>query len=158
MAWALPPSGISKRRTRRTSPTEPSADVALTNSRGVAGAFGAKVWVYEAGRLGEAGHLIGFQEARSATGYCCQDPPVLHFGLGARTTCDLRVQFLEGPVVERKGVQADAVAMFSLTEFEDTLHPPAAKKNTAHQGVLISTPSAVQSEGFTPVVGDEHHG
>jgi len=84
-------------------------EVALTNSRGVAGAFGAKVWVYEAGRLGEAGHLIGFQEARSATGYCCQDPPVLHFGLGARTTCDLRVKFLEGPVIERKGVQGDAL-------------------------------------------------
>jgi hypothetical protein len=83
-------------------------EVGLKNSRGVAGAFGAKVWVYEAGGLGDPKRLVGFQEARSATGYCCQDPPNLHFGLGPRTSCDLRVKFLEGPVVERKGVRVDA--------------------------------------------------
>jgi hypothetical protein len=84
-------------------------EVALANSKGVAGAFGAKVWVYEAGHLGDPKHLVGFREARSATGYCCQDPPVLHFGLGDRAECDLRVKFLEGPAVERKGVKADAL-------------------------------------------------
>jgi hypothetical protein len=84
-------------------------EVALKNSKGVAGAFGAKVWVYEAGGLGDAKRLVGFQEARSATGYCSQDPPNLHFGLGARTECDLRVKLLEGPVIERKGLKADAL-------------------------------------------------
>ena len=41
---------------------------------------------------------------------------MLHFGLGARTTCDLRVKFLEGPVVERKGVKADAFVIYTDSE------------------------------------------
>jgi transposase InsO family protein len=36
-------------------------------------------------------------------------------------------------------------------EFEEMLHPPVAGGKSAHQGVLISTPQSVQSEGFTPM-------
>jgi hypothetical protein len=73
--------------------------VRLRGPSGQAGSFGAKVWVYEAGRLGDGQFVRGFREARAATGYCSQDSPILHFGLSAEHVYDVRVRFPNG--VER---------------------------------------------------------
>jgi hypothetical protein len=78
--------------------------VRLRSPSGEAGAYGAKVSVYDAGHLGDPEHLIGFREARSATGYCAQDSPIIHFGLPAHETYDVRVRFLNGKVVNRPGI------------------------------------------------------
>ena len=45
------------------------------------------------------------REAQSANGYCAQNSPVLHFGLKAGTSYDLKVRFLDGTTVTRPGVQ-----------------------------------------------------
>jgi hypothetical protein len=79
--------------------------VRLRAPDGEAGAFGAKVYLYDAGHVGEPEHLKGFREARSATGYCSQDSPIIHFGASATETYDLRVRFLDGTVVTRSDIR-----------------------------------------------------
>jgi len=79
--------------------------VELRSPRGEAGAFGARVYVYDAGHLNDPKHLKGLREAQSANGYCAQNSPVLHFGLKAGTSYDLKVRFLDGTTVTRPGVQ-----------------------------------------------------
>jgi hypothetical protein len=69
--------------------------VRLVSPRGQAGAFGAKVMVYEAGKDRRNG-LLGLREARSNYGYLGQDDPVLHFGLGSHKSVSIVVVFLNG--------------------------------------------------------------
>jgi hypothetical protein len=80
--------------------------VELRSPQGEAGAFGARVYVYDAGRLDDPAHLTGMREAQSANGYCAQNSPVLHFGVRAGNTYDVKVKFLDGTTVTRLGVQA----------------------------------------------------
>ena len=68
--------------------------VKLVSPSGQAGAFGAKVWVRP---VGDAVSLIGMREAKGNHGYLAQDDPVLHFGLGAFTTVDVFVDYVECP-------------------------------------------------------------
>jgi hypothetical protein len=69
--------------------------VELRSPRGEAGAFGARVYVYDAGHLDDPKRLRGLREAQSANGYCAQNSPVLHFGLEAGASYDLKVLFLD---------------------------------------------------------------
>jgi len=78
--------------------------VTLVGPQGTAGAFGAKVALYEAGHAGESEFLLGFREARAGTGYCSQDAPVLHFGVGDVALVDVVVTFQGGASVTRAGV------------------------------------------------------
>lgn len=78
--------------------------VVLRAPNGQAGAFGAKVTVYDAGHLNDPNHLKGFREARGSTGYCSQDSPVLHFGVAAQKSYDIKVRFQDGTVATRQGV------------------------------------------------------
>ncbi len=78
--------------------------VALVGPQGTAGAVGAKVALYEAGHAGETEFLLGFREARAGTGYCSQDAPVLHFGVGDVVLVDVVVTFQGGTSVTRAGV------------------------------------------------------
>ena len=79
--------------------------VQLRSPRGEAGAFGSRAYVYDAGHLDDPAHLRGLREAQSSTGYCAQDSPILHFGLPAGGTYDVKVQFLDGTTATRLGVQ-----------------------------------------------------
>ena len=67
-------------------------------------ALNAKVWVYEAGHLGELDHLLGFSEIMGSTARFCGPTPYAHFGLPDDPTVDARVWFLSGAVVELTGV------------------------------------------------------
>jgi len=69
--------------------------IELVSPLGQAGAFGAKVWVRRP--AADGGALIGLREAKGNHGYLAQDDPVLHFGLGAFTTVDVFVDFVECP-------------------------------------------------------------
>jgi hypothetical protein len=80
--------------------------VELRSPQGEAGAFGARVYVYDAGRLDDPAGFRGLREAQSANGYCAQNSPVLHFGVPAGNTYDVKVKFLDGTTVTRLGVQA----------------------------------------------------
>lgn len=78
--------------------------VSLRGPSGERGAVGARVALYEAGRLGDPDGLVGYRVVQSTTGYCSQDPSVLHFGLGAGTSFDVRVEFPDGTVVTQTGL------------------------------------------------------
>jgi hypothetical protein len=79
--------------------------VELLSPRGEAGALGARVYVYDAGHLDDPKRLRGLREAQSANGYCAQSSPVLHFGVPAGNSYDIKVKFLDGMTVTRLGVQ-----------------------------------------------------
>jgi len=79
--------------------------LALLGRSGEAGAFGARLSLYEAGHAGDPAFLRGFREVRGATGYCSQDPPVLHFGAGAAMTYDVLVRYADGSELTRSGIQ-----------------------------------------------------
>jgi hypothetical protein len=64
------------------------------------GGFGTKVWLYENGYMGDPAHLIAYSEAMASAGYCIQNEPILHFGLGHRAVADLRAQLIDGTVLD----------------------------------------------------------
>ncbi len=77
--------------------------VALTAPNGERGAVGAEVALYR----GDV--LVGYRVVQTATGYCSQDPSLLHFGVDPAGAYDLRVTFKEGTVVTRTGLTARQV-------------------------------------------------
>ena len=72
------------------------------------GAFGTKVFVYDSRHVGDPRHLRGYREARGSTGYCSQDTPVLHFGVPAGESYDVKAVFMDGTFFIAKGVVAPA--------------------------------------------------
>ena len=78
----------------------------LRGVKGDAGGVGAKVWVYDAGHAGEQEHLLGYQQAINSRAYIVQHSPILHFGLGNAQTVDVRVEFPDGKITERRGVSS----------------------------------------------------
>jgi hypothetical protein len=83
-------------------------EVRLVGPRGDAGAFGTKVYVYDARHVDDPAHFRGFREARGATGYCSQDSPVLHFGVPSGRAYDIKAVFMDGRFFIAKGVEAPA--------------------------------------------------
>jgi hypothetical protein len=77
--------------------------VDLTAPNGERGAVGAEV------ALSKGETLVGYRVVQSTTGYCSQDPALLHFGVDATGTYDLRVTFKEGAVVSRSGLTTGQV-------------------------------------------------
>lgn len=75
--------------------------VKLTGTVSNRDAYGAKVRVYAAG----SHKLIALRELRSATGFCAQEPQVLHFGLDNSKSYDVVVTFPSGIEVKTSGVQ-----------------------------------------------------
>ena len=82
--------------------------VKLVGPRGDAGAVGAKVYVYAERHVDELEHLRGFREARSATGYCSQNSPVLHFGVPRGQAYEVKAVFPDGRFFIAKGAEAPA--------------------------------------------------
>jgi hypothetical protein len=80
--------------------------VRLVSPVGQAGAFGAKVKIYPAGKARKSS-LLGLREARSNYGYLGQDDAVLHFGLGSYESVDIVVVFLDGSQVAATDVPAN---------------------------------------------------
>jgi len=78
--------------------------IQLTGVKGDTGGVGAKIWLYDAGHLGEPDHLRGYRQAINSRAYVVQHSPILHFGLGKAQTADMRVEFLGGKVIERQNV------------------------------------------------------
>ena len=81
--------------------------------KGDAGGFGTKIWVFEAGSMDDMKKLVGYRQVQNTYGYLCQDDPVQHFGLGVRTTVDVKVRFLDGTELKMAGVAADRKIIFT---------------------------------------------
>jgi len=78
--------------------------VSLTGPNGERGATGAEVTLLQGERI------VGYRVVQSTTGYCTQDAPRLHFGLGASSgTYDVKVRFRNGAEAMRMGVTAGQV-------------------------------------------------
>ncbi|MCW8128799.1 MAG: CRTAC1 family protein [Planctomycetota bacterium] len=75
--------------------------------------LGAKVWVYEPGKMGDASALIqyrqGFFERNSNRSNVLI--PEWHIGIGSRDSCDIRVRYPSGKVVEIPGAKAGTKAV-----------------------------------------------
>ena len=79
--------------------------IRLRSRHGAAGAFGAKVAVYDRSAAGQL--PLATRESRSANGYLGQDDPVLHVGLGSATCVDVSVTFLDGTTRVLSGVRSN---------------------------------------------------
>ena len=81
--------------------------VAVTGWNGDYGGIGTRLYAYDAGHAGEAGHLVGFREITSASGYVGQSDLVQHFGLGLRDSVDLVARFTDGTRLVLRSVAAN---------------------------------------------------
>ena len=73
--------------------------------------LGCKVWVYEAGRMGNADGLISFRQCfmlNAASKAEVIDGRV-HVGIGTRKEVDIRVRFPSGEIREARGVKPGTV-------------------------------------------------
>ena len=84
--------------------------IKLRSAQGQAGAFGAKVRVFDSGNT-----LLGFRESRSNNGYLGQDDPVVHVGLGSETSVTVVVTFLDGTTRTVTGVEANQMITVDAT-------------------------------------------
>lgn len=72
-------------------------------------AVGSVARVYDAGFAEDGTHLRGVRELRTATGFCAQEAPELHFGVPAGGAYDVVVNFPSGVKVIQRGVKAGQV-------------------------------------------------
>lgn len=84
-------------------------NVQLKGPRGNPEAAGSAVWVYRAGKCGDAAALLSYQQMIISTDFKLPRP--LHFGLGPEKSCDIRVRFPDGKVVDLRAVPADGCAV-----------------------------------------------
>ena len=93
--------------------------VLLIAPNGQIGAPGAKIWVYGEGHLGDSDYLLGYREVVTAGGFVSGPSPTQHFGLGGRTSVDMRVQYVTGEVEEKLSVSAQStyVTAVKLSSF-----------------------------------------
>ncbi|MFW6124435.1 MAG: ASPIC/UnbV domain-containing protein, partial [Acidobacteriota bacterium] len=68
----------------------------LSDQTGGAGGLGTKIWLYEAGHIGEPEFLKGFREVTGEYGYLAQDMPTVHFGAPQALEYDIKIEFLDG--------------------------------------------------------------
>ena len=73
--------------------------------------LGAKIWVYQDGKLGDPKALVhyrqGFMDRTSGRSHNLT--PLLHVGLGSAEKVDVRVRFASGEVREERGAKAGSV-------------------------------------------------
>lgn len=123
-------------------------EIFCTGPKGDYGGYGSKVIIYESGHLGDKDFMLGYQEVQSNHGYLCQDQPAVHFGLGAHTSCDIRIIRTDGSTLEYQNVPADqlfkptiSVDPASPVHFRDITLVSGAKGYSAQgyaQGVSLS--------------------
>ena len=103
--WAENPSFLLHNETRGGNWIEVVVDnVPGINRMGL----GARVRVFEPGKLGQASALIGCQDMSISYGYSSSQEAMLHFGLGGLTECDVEVTlpFQKG-VIRKEHVQVN---------------------------------------------------
>lgn len=111
--------------------------IKLTGPGGQAGAPGAKVWVYEDG----TNKLLGFREVVTATGGFVDGPsPTQHFGLGTRARVYVKVQFVNGQVVETPVLDSvNDTLSIAADDFIGPNDPPVISNVQASAGQTSAT-------------------
>ena len=75
--------------------------------------------IYPAGEIGN--DLLGYRETRSNNGYLGQDDPVLHFGLGANQSVDIKVTFLQGTEIVQNDISANQTILIDASGEADKI-------------------------------------
>ena len=102
--------GVASKLFLNRGPTRHWLDVRVVGRSVNRMGIGAKVRLYEPGRLGRPAALLGCQEIHVSHGFCTGQDAVVHFGLGAARRCDVEVVLPNGRgVVRMEGVAADRV-------------------------------------------------
>ena len=71
------------------------------------GGIGARVAVYRAGGLGDLADLLGMRDIVASQGYSAGSLAEAHFGLGAETGVDVRVELGDGSIIDLEGLAVD---------------------------------------------------
>ncbi|HVR87555.1 MAG TPA: CRTAC1 family protein, partial [Planctomycetota bacterium] len=98
----------------------------VSNRTGV----GTKIWVYDAGHLGDPSFLRGFREVSAGSGQASCPPAEQHFGVPAGASYDVRVRFPSGTVVNLLGKSAAQI----LTVLEPATPVVTSVNSTAADG------------------------
>lgn len=69
--------------------------------------IGSQIRVYQAGKLGKADALLGFQELTTGYGYASGQPAGCHFGLGSHEKVDLAIRLPNGKQLKLTDVSAN---------------------------------------------------
>jgi hypothetical protein len=85
-------------------------------------AMGCKLWIYEAGKLGDPAGLVNYQQVdRENAGYRKSAAVFIHAGLGSVDRVDLRLKFpITGKIIEMKDVRADTTVTITESQAEAT--------------------------------------
>ncbi len=109
--------------------------------QGDLGGFCSKIHVFEKGRLDDLNHLVGYKQIISNYGFCCQDDPVQHFGLGKRDTVAVKITFTDGTVLKMATVAAGQKIKFAKPTRLDKV---AGDNQTALAGQILEWPLTVR--------------
>jgi hypothetical protein len=82
--------------------------VALRAPNGQRHPYGARVYLYEVGGLGNPSQRVAWWELRSQDGYLSQQDGVMHLGVGQRQRIAVRVVFLGGATVDYPDVPTNS--------------------------------------------------
>jgi hypothetical protein len=99
--------GNHSRLLRNVSEKRNWLDVQVVGTKMNRMGIGAQVRVYEAGQLGDASALLGFQEVTTGYGYASGQPALCHFGLGDVAKVDVQVTLPNGKSIEQRGVESN---------------------------------------------------
>ncbi|MBD3374040.1 hypothetical protein GF406_03305 [candidate division KSB1 bacterium] len=112
--------------------------------RGDRGGFGSKVWIYAAGHVDESEFLLGYQQIQNAYGYLAQDDPVLHFGLGHHSHCDVKFRMTDGMEFLARNVPSNQLLHFANPDLIEII---SGNRQNAQVGVPMDHPLEVQVTG-----------
>ncbi|MCA9267104.1 MAG: CRTAC1 family protein, partial [Planctomycetales bacterium] len=92
---------------KNESPAAHWIDVTVGGKSGNRMGVGSQVRVYQAGKAGASGALLGFQQLTTGYGYASGQPAVCHFGLGDAAAVDVVVRLPGGEKLVRENVAAN---------------------------------------------------
>jgi hypothetical protein len=81
--------------------------IALKDSSGGFSRTEARVWIYQSGKAGQEGYLLGYRDSGGNTNPQSHSSPILHFGIGANVKCDVVVRYGTGARMIKSDVAAD---------------------------------------------------
>ncbi|MBN1540538.1 Ig-like domain-containing protein [candidate division KSB1 bacterium] len=116
----------------------------VNGPRGDRGGIGSKIWIYEAGHLGNSAYLLGYRQVTNAVGYLSGSNLVQHFGLGNRVFVDIRVQLVDGSSIERRQVAAGQRILIEPEAAPRSLERISGDGQSGYAGQQLANPLVVR--------------
>ena len=131
-------------------------DILAVGPKGDMGGIGSRIELYEPGHLGDDLYLLENRYVVSQNGYLSGNNCRQHFGLGERSTCDVRVTFTNGAVVNRAGVAANQHLTIEAPQHIYSLEMVSGDNQSGLINQPLAAPFLVRllSDGETPVNGE----